>query len=374
MDEKRNIVKILGYDKFKCIADKCKYTCCTGWDIEVDDRTYNKWSCDKANSILENIKIIENYDRKLYSVKKNTEGRCPFLDGKGLCNIVKTYGEQYLSMTCKSFPRVENIFGNRRELTLSCACPVVVDLLEISTKNVEFDSEIDNDLIPLRIRDTIVKILRKEDIKLEYKLIFCYEMLLEILDEETDINNEGLEKFKDNRYIANRIKEYEYVNISKVEGLEELNNLFLDIVQEYRKIDIFETLLKDISIFSENIDIKDFSEKWSKYKKIFEYTSNRVLENCIISKIYSSCALDDIEEMIIAYEMIIIEFLLIRYSVFLRYIKDKNNYLDMENIKEYIVAFSRIVGNNAEAMEEFFQDGFDDSILELGYLCFITLF
>lgn len=277
-------------------------------------------------------------------------------------------------MTCKSFPRVENIFGNRRELTLSCACPVVVDLLEISTKNVEFDSEIDNDLIPLRIRDTIVKILRKEDIKLEYKLIFCYEMLLEILDEETDINNEGLEKFKDNRYIANRIKEYEYVNISKVEGLEELNNLFLDIVQEYRKIDIFETLLKDISIFSENIDIKDFSEKWSKYKKIFEYTSNKVLENCIISKIYSSCALDDIEEMIIAYEMIIIEFLLIRYSVFLRYIKDKNNYLDMENIKEYIVAFSRIVGNNAEAMEEFFQDGFDDSILELGYLCFITLF
>ena len=62
MDEKRNIVKILGYDKFKCIADKCKYTCCTGWDIEVDDRTYNKWSCDKANSILENIKIIEKVD------------------------------------------------------------------------------------------------------------------------------------------------------------------------------------------------------------------------------------------------------------------------------------------------------------------------
>ena len=80
MDEKKNIVKILGYDKFKCIADKCKYTFCTGWDIEVDDKTYNKWSCDKANNILENIKTIENHDKKLYSVKKNTEEMVDFFE------------------------------------------------------------------------------------------------------------------------------------------------------------------------------------------------------------------------------------------------------------------------------------------------------
>ena len=72
--------------------------------------------------------------------------------------------------------------------------------------------------------------------------------------------------------------------------------------------------------------------------------------------------------------MIIIEYLLIRYSVFLRYSSDRNNDIAKQDVKDYIVAFSRIIGNNTEAMVEFFEDGFDDSILELGYLCFIGLF
>jgi lysine-N-methylase len=28
MNERENILKIKGYEKFKCIADKCKFTCC----------------------------------------------------------------------------------------------------------------------------------------------------------------------------------------------------------------------------------------------------------------------------------------------------------------------------------------------------------
>ena len=27
------------YMNFKCIADKCRHTCCAGWEIEIDDET-----------------------------------------------------------------------------------------------------------------------------------------------------------------------------------------------------------------------------------------------------------------------------------------------------------------------------------------------
>lgn len=51
MNKIENILKIKEYDKFKCTADKCKFTCCTGWDINVDTETYNKWRENDALKI-----------------------------------------------------------------------------------------------------------------------------------------------------------------------------------------------------------------------------------------------------------------------------------------------------------------------------------
>ncbi len=28
-------------NKFKCIADKCEDTCCAGWEIVIDEETYD---------------------------------------------------------------------------------------------------------------------------------------------------------------------------------------------------------------------------------------------------------------------------------------------------------------------------------------------
>lgn len=374
MNSEIKTLKISNYNKFKCVADKCKYTCCDGWDIGVDNDTYDKWEDNKLYNILENIKTIDSENKKSYCVKKEIEDRCPFLDSRGLCNIVKTHGEEYLSLTCKKFPRIENNFFDRKELTLSCACPEVVSIIGDNSTEVDLISEVSSDLIELKIRDVVVSIIKEEGFLLEYKLILCYEMLLGILNEEDGIYDELLDKYKNRQYIKERIKDYSEINLNIYDGLEEINNLFLDVVENYRGVYILKTLLEDISIFAENADIEALEDKWNKYKKTFNKKTYRLLENCIVSKIYSSCISEEIEEMIIAYEMIIIEYLLIRYSVFLKYSSDRNNDIAIQDVKDYIVAFSRIIGNNTEAMVEFFEDGFDDSILELGYLCFISLF
>ena len=109
------------------------------------------------------------------------------------------------------------------------------------------------------------------------------------------------------------------------------------------------------------------------YKSLFEQY-NQLIENCIVAKILSSCVSDDTLEMVISFQMIILEYLLVRYAIFLKYCMNKNKELDEEDIKDYIVAFSRIIGNNSEAVIDFIRDGFGQDVLEIGYLCFITLF
>ncbi|CDM70115.1 FliB family protein [Clostridium bornimense] len=371
MNNEIKTLTISNYNKFQCIADKCKYTCCDGWDIGIDNDTYDKWKGDKAYDILENIKITECGNKKSFCVKKETKERCPFLDIKGLCDIVKSYGEEYLSSTCRIFPRIENDFFDRKELTLSCACPMVVDIIGDNDSEVNITSEVSSDLIELKIRDTIVSIIKEEGFLLEDKLIICYEMLL---NEYEDIYDEFLKKYKNIQYINERIKDYSEINLNIYDGLEEINNLFLDVVENYRGVSILKTLLEDISIFAENANIEVLANQWDKFKKIFDNKAGKLLKSCILSKIYSSCVCEDIEEMIQAYEMIIIEYLLVRYAVFLRYSSNRNNDIVIQDVKDYIVAFSRIIGNNTEAMIEFFEDGFEDSILELGYLYFIALF
>ena len=185
----KNTLKINGYDKFKCIADKCKFTCCNGWDINVDINTYNKWRKNSnLNYLLDNVRFIKSNGENTYIIKKETKGTCPLLTDKGLCNIVINHGDEYLSTTCKTFPRIENNFDEVKELTLSCACPEVINIISGMNEKTYIESNDSlsyvEDLGCLKIRETLVNILQKQDISIDYKLIISYDMLINILDSD----------------------------------------------------------------------------------------------------------------------------------------------------------------------------------------------
>lgn len=77
-----DILKFSNYDKFKCIASKCRFTCCEGWDVVIDTDTYNKWKKenDKSNYILNNVKMKKCGSKTEYFINKETNEVCPFLD------------------------------------------------------------------------------------------------------------------------------------------------------------------------------------------------------------------------------------------------------------------------------------------------------
>lgn len=381
MNKIENILKIKEYDKFKCTADKCKFTCCTGWDINVDTETYNKWrENDGLNYLLDNVRFIKNNGKNTYLIKKQTKGECPLLSDEGLCNIVISHGDEYLSSTCKGFPRIENDFEDIKELTLSCSCPEVVNIISNMKEKIYIESNDSlsyiEDLGCLKIRESLVNILQKEEVNIENKLILSYDMLFNMLDSD-DLNYEDLiellDNYKSKNYTKEELNKYkDYENKDTVEYLKEINSLFIDIIENYRNVPVFEESLKDIYKFTEEINIKNIFKEWKRFKDLFKEYDN-LIENCIVSKVLSSCVSDDLEEMTISFEIIILEYLLMRHALFLRYCINIEKEINIQDIKDYIVIFSRIIGNNSDAVIEFLLDIFESEILEFDYISSLIL-
>ncbi len=115
------LIKVDFYDEFACLMSECPDNCCDeDWDIYIDDPTIEKYRQMHIQDLSE--KITETIPHKL--IKKN--GRCPFITPEGLCSFHRDYGEEYLSNTCRSYPRFVSTYGDVYLETLGMSCPAVV--------------------------------------------------------------------------------------------------------------------------------------------------------------------------------------------------------------------------------------------------------
>lgn len=107
------------YRKFKCIADKCKHSCCIGWEIDIDEDTmdlYNSLDGELAEKIKENIE-----GEVPHFILKEGE-RCPFLNQGGLCDIICEFGDGALCDICYLHPRFSNFYEDFTETGLGLCC------------------------------------------------------------------------------------------------------------------------------------------------------------------------------------------------------------------------------------------------------------
>ena len=104
--------------KFKCIADRCTDNCCIGWEIDIDSKTQAKYSSLDGNLGEE---IREKTQHGYFPLQKN--GRCAFLDDRGLCRIISSLGDGYLCDICKEHPRYYGVGYGCLEGGIGLACP-----------------------------------------------------------------------------------------------------------------------------------------------------------------------------------------------------------------------------------------------------------
>lgn len=114
------------YEKFKCIADRCRHSCCIGWEIDIDEITlsyYNSLDTQMGKRIRQNIEG----DVPHFVL---TEGeRCPFLNKNGLCDIITECGEDALCDICRLHPRFSNFFDSFTETGLGLCCEEAVRIV-----------------------------------------------------------------------------------------------------------------------------------------------------------------------------------------------------------------------------------------------------
>lgn len=108
------------YKDFKCIADKCRHSCCVGWEIDVDDDTMEKYSSFDFGYGKEILKSIENGDAPHFRLLEGD--RCPHLDEQGLCRIITELSENCLCHICREHPRFYNYTPYGKEVGLGMAC------------------------------------------------------------------------------------------------------------------------------------------------------------------------------------------------------------------------------------------------------------
>ena len=115
------------YKKFKCIADKCKHSCCIGWEIDVDEQTdeYYKTVGGELGK-----RLGESIDRstELSHFVLSADERCPFLNKNGFCDIISALGEDALCQICADHPRYRNFYSDRTEIGLGLCCEAAAEL------------------------------------------------------------------------------------------------------------------------------------------------------------------------------------------------------------------------------------------------------
>jgi len=368
-----NELKVGFYDDFSCIADGCSFTCCQGWEIIVDIDTYDKWKSDdtKFGYISKNIKTKKVGKETQYFIKMGNKMGCPFLDKKGLCDIVIKCGEDYLSKACSLFPRQENAYDDLTEYSLSCACPTVVDLINnIDGKmkiSYEGDQNIWNNIsVEHKIREVMINILQNSMFSFNNRILIIFNMLL-FIKKEPVITEEIISNFTDEKYLLLLIDSWSGIEIDNEDSCTEINELFIDIVLNYRKVKSFGDYLKDISYLAEDGEMGRSHIEWNAFKIVFTQYE-KLIENCIVSKIFANCISDDIDEMIKSFQVVITEYIMVKYSAFLRWLLNEKKRIGYNDIRDYIVIYSRIIGHNADGIIEFWKDNFDEAVWEFGYM------
>ncbi|MFI8711556.1 flagellin lysine-N-methylase [Brevibacillus brevis] len=145
MSQSNSIILVPTYmDQFQCIGSSCEDTCCAGWGVPIDKATYKKYKKVKEPALAKKLdKVVtrkrSNPTDNYYAKMAMTECKsCPMLSDDHLCEIQLKIGEDYLSTTCASYPRITNIVNSNYEMCATLSCPEAARLALLNPNPMEF--------------------------------------------------------------------------------------------------------------------------------------------------------------------------------------------------------------------------------------------
>lgn len=287
------------YKDFKCIAGACTDTCCAGWQVDVDDRSFEYYRKIEG-PFGERLRLVmrEGKNGAEGQFEIRPDGRCPFLNDENLCDLYTELGEDALCVTCEQYPRYTCEFGNLRETGIALSCRTAAELILREDTNpgfTEYENEesftglnnIDGTLFLklLKARKTAFSIVHNNALTIDERmavlLIFGSELQKNIKNPHKI--QETVDKY-DSLNGASGEKPFEQLLQENKKGAESAEKT----VKIYRKIwlfymkqiiikpewpKLFETV--DELLYRENI--LDKTEEFKEYNKEWEYEYENIL-------------------------------------------------------------------------------------------------
>ena len=153
------------YKAFHCIASDCRDNCCVGgWEIDIDEETaqyYLSMEGEFGDRLRNSITRTDEYCFRL------KDGKCPFLDSRGLCEIYQVLGEDKMGVVCTQFPRYTEYYGAVKETGIGLACEEAARIIcqdkeaftfneetisEEEVSDAEFDAPLASSFFPCAVR------------------------------------------------------------------------------------------------------------------------------------------------------------------------------------------------------------------------------
>lgn len=129
-------------ERFRCIGPRCEDTCCSGWTVHVDKKTYKAYRKEAGPALDRMMASMERLDGmgdSAYAEIKTIgeQKQCPALQD-GMCSVQSSLGESYLSNVCHSYPRTTQRRNGQVEQMITLSCPEAARLALLAEDAFEF--------------------------------------------------------------------------------------------------------------------------------------------------------------------------------------------------------------------------------------------
>lgn len=124
------------YKAFHCIAGRCRHSCCTGWEIDIDETTHALYQ-GVSGAFGARLSASIEMDGGGAHFRLDAREQCPFLNRENLCDIILTLGEDALCQICRDHPRFRSFFSDRTEIGLGLCCEAAGELLLGSAEKMQ---------------------------------------------------------------------------------------------------------------------------------------------------------------------------------------------------------------------------------------------
>jgi len=137
--------------RFRCTGSACEDTCCIGWSVHIDKKTYKAYrnqSHPEIQPVVALIKRLENpvNDSKFAVLPLAQTGYCP-AQKDGMCTVHAVLGESFLSDTCQNYPRINRHVNGQPEQSLSLSCSEAARLALLDEDAFQFLE------VPIEVRE-----------------------------------------------------------------------------------------------------------------------------------------------------------------------------------------------------------------------------